>query len=64
MANGVYIDNATLPECCGECFAYDEYGCRFISNVDKLSVKIWEVRADGCPLHACRPECSLLNKDK
>lgn len=62
MANGVYIDNATLPECCGECFAYDENGCKFVPNIDKLHHKIWEKRAKECPLHTCRPECSLLHR--
>lgn len=59
--NGVFIKGASVPECCGECFAYDEYGCKFVANVDKLHHKVWESRAKDCPLKSCRAECSLMN---
>lgn len=58
--NGVFIKGASLPECCGECFAYDDCGCKFVANVDKLHHKIWEKRAPECPLKRCKTDCSLL----
>lgn len=53
MAEGVFIKGVSVPECCGECFAYDECGCKFINNVDKLHHKVWESRAKDCPLQEC-----------
>ena len=63
MATGVYIDGVERPECCGECFAFDDSGCKFI-KVDKNSPEIWKHRAPGCPMHFCHPTCSSLNKAK
>ena len=58
MAEGVFIKGASVPECCGECFAFDECGCKF--DVDTSKHKVWESRAEKCPLHSCRNTCSLL----
>lgn len=58
--HGIFIKGVSLPECCGECFAYDEFGCKFIDNVDKLHHKVWESRAEKCPLQACRTTCSMM----
>lgn len=46
--NCITIDGVSLPECCGICFAYNNYGCAFV-NLDK-STDIWKERAKNCPM--------------
>ena len=45
---GVRIKDVQMPDCCGECFAYDAQGCKFV-NIDKAT-KIWKSRASNCPM--------------
>lgn len=45
---GVFIKGVSLPHCCGECFAFDSCGCKFI-NVDNPS-NVWKNRASNCPM--------------
>ena len=60
---GIFIAGVEKPECCGECFAFDDSGCKFV-KVDKNSPDIWQKRAEDCPIQRCFSTCSLLNKDK
>lgn len=42
------ITGQQMPECCGECFAFDAVGCKF--NATVLSDKVWKCRAKDCPI--------------
>ena len=50
---GVFIANVTLPMCCGECFAFDDNGCKFI-HTDPSSEEVWKSRATNCPMRKRR----------
>ena len=45
----VIIQNVSMPECCGECFAFGTTGCIFV-NVDADTTNIWKERASNCPM--------------
>ena len=61
MAEGVFIKDVKLPECCGECFAFDTEGCKFI-KLDPSDKGVWEKRHADCPMLRCRTSCALSNK--
>jgi len=42
------ITGQPMPECCGECFAFDAIGCKF--NATVLTSKVWKCRAENCPI--------------
>ena len=42
------ITGQSMPECCGECFAFDAIGCKF--NATVLTSKVWKCRAENCPI--------------
>ena len=42
------ITGQSMPECCGECFAFDAIGCKF--NATVLPDKVWKCRAKNCPI--------------
>lgn len=42
------ITGQQMPECCGECFAFDALGCKF--NATVLTTKVWKCRAENCPI--------------
>lgn len=42
------ITGQQMPACCGECFAFDDVGCKF--NATVLTTKVWKCRAENCPI--------------
>ena len=42
------IKGQKLPECCGECFAFDSSGCKF--GVEPSAEQVWVCRASNCPM--------------
>lgn len=48
-SKSIIIKNVTVPTCCGECFAYDESGCKFC-KVDTTKFNEWSDRAPNCPI--------------
>lgn len=46
-ADAVIIKGVKMPTCCGECFAFDESGCKFC-KVNTAEFNIWVDRASNC----------------
>lgn len=64
----VLIKGMTMPSCCDDCWALDEYGdypvCRITEEQRGYNFRIREKRMDKCPLVSILPHGDLIDAEE